>query len=145
MKVVIQRVCKACVSVDNQIVSSINNGILALIGLKADDDEEKFDYIIKKVLNLRIFGDEQKKMNKSLLDYNFEVLLVSQFTLYADCKRGNRPSFTRAMPPDQAKVLYQKFVEKFKEKYSKVKDGVFGAMMQINLINDGPVTIILEN
>ncbi|MBU1007610.1 D-tyrosyl-tRNA(Tyr) deacylase [Candidatus Dependentiae bacterium] len=146
MKVIIQRVSQASVAVDEKIVSKIGPGFLALVGLHHDDTIEKFGSIIKKILNLRIFSDRDDKMNTSLIDNNYELLLVSQFTLYADCTKGNRPSFMQAMPPDQAKDLYQKFIEQCRHEYvsEKVKDGVFGAMMQISLINDGPVTIVLE-
>ena len=145
MKVVIQRVKSSNVTVNEKIISHIKNGLVVLVGLHEQDTQEKFDYFIKKIVNLRIFEDEQNKMNKSVLDYNYEILLVSQFTLYGDCKKGNRPSFINAMPPNKAKVLYQKFVDTFRKNYGKVYNGVFGAHMQVTLVNDGPVTIILEN
>ena len=144
MKVVIQRVNSASVTVNNEVVSKINNGLLVLVGLHTDDTEEKFDYFINKILNLRIFSDNAGVMNKSILDFGGEILLVSQFTLYADCKKGNRPSYMHAMPPKDAGMLYANFVTKFREKYSKVFDGKFGAYMKVALENDGPVTIILE-
>jgi D-aminoacyl-tRNA deacylase len=145
MKAIIQRVLSASVSVKEKEISRIDQGVLVLIGLKTDDSEELFDPIIKKILNLRIFNDENEIMNRSILDENFEVLLVSQFTLYADCKKGNRPSYMKAMSPKSAKKLYEIFISRFQETYSKVKDGEFGANMQVSLVNDGPITIILEN
>lgn len=146
MKVVIQRVSSASVSVENQVVSSVKDGFLILVGLHVDDTAELYDQLIKKIMNLRVFSDENDKMNLSLVDKGYEVLLVSQFTLYADCRKGNRPSFVQAMPPDQAKEMYQQFVDRFKELYiaDKVYDGVFGAMMEVSLVNTGPVTIVLE-
>ncbi len=145
MRVVIQRVNQASVEIDGKLVSKIDKGLLVLVGIKSNDTLDQCDYLINKILNLRIFEDEHFKMNKSVSDLNLEILLVSQFTLYADCKKGNRPSFINAMPPAQAKEFYQKFVDQFKQKYTKVKDGIFGAYMKVNLINDGPVTIILDS
>ena len=145
MKVVIQRVSAASVTVDGKIISQIENGALVLVGLKSDDSNENFDYIINKILNLRIFNDSVGVMNKSIIDNKLEVLLVSQFTLYADCKKGNRPSYKKAMTSQKAKSLYMSFVSQFKETYSRVQDGEFGADMKVELANDGPVTIILEN
>lgn len=146
MKVVAQRVTKASVSVDNELISQIDKGLLVLVGLHKNDTVDRFDYFIKKIMNLRVFEDGENKMNRSLVDNSLSVLLVSQFTLYGDCKKGNRPSFINAMPPAEAKELYKKFVDRFRELYEedKVKDGVFGAYMQVELLNDGPVTIILE-
>ena len=146
MRVVVQRVKKASVSVDNKFISQIDKGLLVLVGLHKNDTVDRFDYFIKKIMNLRVFEDDEKRMNRSLVDYNLSVLLVSQFTLYGDCKKGNRPSFTNAMPNAEAKKLYQQFVDRFRELYEedKVKDGVFGAYMQVELVNDGPVTIILD-
>jgi len=153
MRVVIQRVSSASVTVDNRVVSAIKNGFLVLVGLHRDDTAEQsiggfnpLDHLIKKMMNLRVFPDSEGKMNLSLVDKGYEVLLVSQFTLYADCRKGNRPSFVQAMPPGQAKEMYQKFVERFKDLYvaDRVHDGIFGAMMDVALVNDGPVTIVLE-
>jgi len=145
MKLVIQRVSQASVTIDEKTVSQIGPGFLVLVGIHSDDTTKNFDYFIKKILNLRVFSDKQGKMNTSILDNNYEILLVSQFTLYADCKNGNRPSFTDAMPPDKAKDLYHHFVDRLRESYiaERIKDGIFGAMMQVSLVNDGPVTIIL--
>ena len=145
MKAIIQRVDSASVSVDEKIISEIKKGLLILIGIHKDDKQEDADYLMRKILNLRIFDDQEKFMDKSVNDFNLEILFVSQFTLYASCKKGNRPSFDKAMPPKDAKVFYQNFVENFKQSYSKVKDGIFGAYMKVNLINDGPVTITLES
>lgn len=145
MKVVIQRVSQASVTVEEQVVSQIGPGFVVLVGLHIDDTPDKFGYFIRKILNLRVFPDDQDRMNTSLLDNNYEILFISQFTLYADCKKGNRPSFIQAMPPEQAKDLYQQFVDQFKKAYvpEQVKDGVFGAMMHVSLVNEGPVTIVL--
>ena len=145
MKIVLQRVLKSSVEVDGKLVSKISNGFLALVGIHADDTKDCFDSIIKKIISLRVFPDSSGKMNLSLLDNNYEILLVSQFTLYADCSKGNRPSFIKAMRPDMAKDFYNDFVSRFKELYSseKVKDGIFAADMKVSLINDGPVTIVL--
>jgi len=145
MRAVIQRVEQACVEVDGKLISKISKGLLVLVGIKTDDTQKDSEYLIKKILNLRIFEDEKHSMNKSVLDLNLEILLVSQFTLYGDCKKGNRPSFINAMSPEPAKDFYNNFVEKFRQQYPNVQDGVFGAHMKINLINDGPVTVILES
>jgi len=145
MRVVIQRVERAFVEIEGKPISKIGKGLLVLVGIKTDDTQKDSEYLIKKILNIRIFEDEKHPMNKSVLDLNLEILLVSQFTLYADCKRGNRPSFIGAMSPELAKVFYNNFVEKFRQQSPKVQDGIFGAHMKVNLINDGPVTIILES
>jgi D-aminoacyl-tRNA deacylase len=145
MKTVIQRVKQACVSSENKLISKINRGLLVLIGFKQNDTHQNSEYIIKKITNLRIFSDKKNLMDKSIKDLNLEILLVSQFTLYADCKKGNRPSFSKAMPPQEAEIFYTEFVHKLKEVYPNIKTGIFGANMNVELINDGPVTIILEN
>lgn len=144
MKFVIQRVKKANVKVNNKIVSHINKGLLVFIGISNKDTEENADYLIKKLIKLRIFEDENKKMNLSLKDVDGELLLVSQFTLYADCTQGNRPSFSEAAKSEYANKLYKYIVEKCKEEIRNINTGIFGENMQIGLINDGPVTIILE-
>ena len=144
MKAVLQRVNSASVTIDSQEVAAIKNGLLVLLGIKKGDGEEEMKYLTKKILNLRIFNDENGNMNKSVMDNNLPVLLVSQFTLYGDCKKGNRPSFYEAMPPAEAQAMYNAFISYFKEQHSPVETGVFGAYMQVALINDGPVTIILE-
>ena len=144
MKFVIQRVKNAQVDVDNKTVGKIDNGFLVLIGITQTDTKEIADYLVKKLINLRVFEDENGKMNLSLEDINGSILLVSQFTLYADCSGGNRPSFTEAAKPDFANELYEYIISECKKKVEKVETGIFGADMKVSLKNDGPVTIILE-
>ena len=144
MKFVIQRVKNAQVDVDNKTVGKIDNGFLVLIGITHTDTKEIADYLVKKLINLRIFEDENGKMNLSLNDIKGSLLLVSQFTLYADCSGGNRPSFTEAAKPDLANELYEYIISECKKKVDKVETGIFGADMKVSLLNDGPVTIILE-
>lgn len=144
MRALIQRVTNAKVSVKGQMISQIGKGFLVLLGVKQSDTEAEVNYLVEKIANLRVFGDENDKMNLSLLDTKGEVLIVSQFTLYADCKRGRRPDFIDAAKPELAKELYKKFVQRFKETGLKVGEGEFGAMMDIELVNSGPVTIMLE-
>lgn len=145
MKLVIQRVKESSVSVDGKIVGSINKGFLVLVGVGPDDTEQTADYLVKKLLNLRIFRDENDKMNLSIKDINGELLLISQFTLYADCSSGNRPSFIGAAKPELGNKMYEYFIHKCKtESGLKVEKGIFGADMKVSLINDGPVTILLE-
>ncbi len=144
MKFVIQRVESASVEVDDNIVGKIDRGYLVLIGITHTDAKENADYLVNKLVNLRVFEDENGKMNLSLDSVNGELLLVSQFTLYGDCSRGNRPSFDRAAKPDYANELYEYIVSECKKRVSKVETGVFGAHMKVNLVNDGPVTIIME-
>lgn len=145
MKVVIQRVIKSSVRINNKEVAKIGKGFLILLGISKDDNFEKADYIIKKIYNLRVFSDENDKMNLSIQDINGELLIVSQFTLYADCKKGNRPSFINAAPPEEAEKIYEYFINECKKNNLKVETGEFGADMKVELINYGPVTIILEN
>ena len=145
MKFVIQRVRQASVAVGQQTVGSIKQGLLVLIGVGQEDIFEDADKYLKKLLGLRIFEDENGKTNLSLKDVNGELLLVSQFTLYANCKKGNRPSFTEAGNPDSAEKLYKYLIEKAKQQVEVVQTGIFGVEMQVSLINDGPFTIILEN
>ena len=144
MKIVLQRIKRAHVTVDGKITGSINKGILILLGVHKDDTELQADFLAAKCAELRIFPDSERKMNLSLYDVNGEVLVVSQFTLYGDCKKGRRPSYTNAAPPDKGERLYEYFVEKMKEHARIVQTGIFGAMMDVELVNDGPVTIILE-
>ena len=144
MKFVVQRVTESKVEVENKTVGSIKKGYMVLIGIKETDTKEIADYLVNKLINLRIFEDENEKMNLSLADVKGELLLISQFTLYGDCKNGNRPSFTEAARPDKANEMYEYIVQKCKEKVDKVETGIFGANMQVSLVNDGPVTIILE-
>lgn len=143
MRVVVQRVSKACVSVNNQVVGSIGEGLMLLVGFTQDDTLENIDYMVNKVLNLRIFPDENGVMNKSVKDTGGSILSISQFTLYGDTSKGNRPSYIKALNGEYAIKLYDKFNEKLKE-YVLVETGVFGADMQVSLVNMGPTTIILE-
>ena len=145
MKVVIQRCSSAQVTIDQSIVAQINQGLVILIGVGKEDNHEDADYLIQKIIHMRIFSDEEGKMNRSVTDVLGDVVLVSQFTLFADTKKGNRPSFIQSAPPDQAKALYEYFVETFKKQSTgKVETGEFGANMKVSLVNDGPVTIIMD-
>ena len=144
MKFVIQRVKNAQVEVGNKIVGKIENGFFVLIGVAHKDTKEIADYMVKKLINLRIFKDENEKMNLNLKDVNGSVLLVSQFTLYGDCSGGNRPSFTEAAKPEFANELYEYIISECEKKIDRVETGIFGADMKVSLVNDGPVTIILE-
>lgn len=145
MKVVIQKVTQASVEVDSKIVSSIGEGLLVLVGIHRDDTEQDCEYVIKKIVNLRLFDHDEKYFDKSVKDLDLDILCVSQFTLYGSLKKGNRPSFDKAMPPAQAKEFYAKFLEKLRAVHPKVHDGQFGALMKVSLVNDGPVTIIGES
>jgi D-tyrosyl-tRNA(Tyr) deacylase len=145
MKIVLQRVSSASVKVDSKIVGRIEHGLLLLIGFSSTDTEENILPTIEKIVKLRIFSDEEGKMNKSVFDVNGSALLVSQFTLYADTKKGNRPSFIEAARPEQAIPLYEFFIAEMKKRISKVETGIFGADMKVELVNDGPVTILFEN
>lgn len=144
MKVLIQRVKRASVTIEGNLYSSVNNGILALVGIEKGDTSEQVEKLARKVANLRIFPDENDKMNLSIIDIKGEMLIVSQFTLCGDCRKGTRPSFDKSAPPNIANALYEEFVSKVKEQGIKVSTGVFGAMMDVELINDGPVTFMLE-
>ena len=141
---VCQRVKEAMVRVNNEIVGSINEGLLILVGFNKEDTIKNIEEMSKKIVNLRIFNDDSGVMNLSLLDKDYSILSVSQFTLYADTKKGNRPSYINAMNGDNAKLLYEKFNEELKKYTKKVETGIFRADMKVSLINDGPVTIILE-
>lgn len=145
MRFVIQRVKHASVMIDGEISGKIDKGFLVLIGVADTDTKELADKMVKKMLGLRIFEDEQGKTNLSLADVQGELLLVSQFTLYADCKKGNRPSFIKAGKPDMAKEMYEYIIEKCKETITDVQTGEFGADMKVELLNDGPFTIILDS
>ena len=144
MKLVVQRVKNAKVEVKEKVVGKIDKGYMILVGMTHEDTKETVEYLAKKVCSLRVFSDENGKMNLNIKDINGEMLIVSQFTLYADCVRGNRPSFTNAAKPEEANMLYEYFCEKVSENGIKVEKGIFGADMQVSLLNDGPVTIILE-
>ena len=144
MKGLIQRVKRASVTIDGKVYSKINQGILILLGVEKGDNEQNADKLADKLCKLRIFEDEDVKMNKSILDVNGEILIVSQFTLAGDCKKGTRPSFDKAELPQRANELYEYFVDLIKQKNIPVDTGVFGAMMDVELVNDGPVTFMLE-
>ena len=145
MKAVIQRVKKSSVTIDNEIVASIQNGLLVLLGIVNDDSEEDINWLVNKIVNLRIFPDENDVMNRSLIDMSGEVIVVSQFTLHANTKKGNRPSYIKAAKPDVAIPIYNRFVESMNEMITTpVQTGEFGADMKVELINDGPVTIIID-
>ena len=145
MRAVVQRVAKAGVSVDNELVGSIGQGLVVLLGVGREDTEKDMGYLAEKVVNLRIFDDENGKMNISVLDIKGELLVVSQFTLYGDCRKGKRPGYDRAARPEAAAELYKGFVERCKDYGIKVETGVFQAMMQVELQNDGPVTLLLDS
>ena len=144
MKLVVQRVKKAEVKVDGNIVGKIDKGFLVLIGIKVGDTKEQADYLVKKLCNLRVFSDENDKMNLSIKDVKGKLLIVSQFTLYGDCSQGNRPSFIDAARPEEANPLYEYFCNQCELNNIEVQKGIFGADMKVELINDGPVTIIIE-
>lgn len=144
MKVVVQRVSKANVTIDNKVYNSINNGLMILVGFTEGDNSFDIDYIVKKVVNLRIFDDENGVMNKSILDIKGSILSISQFTLYADTKKGNRPSYIKALKGELSTKLYDEFNKKLNNIVS-TKTGIFGADMKVSLINDGPVTIIIDS
>lgn len=145
MKIVVQRSLNASVSVDNKIVGKIDHGMVVLVGFTEGDTITDIEYLANKLVNLRIYTDENGKMNNSILDTKGQILSISQFTLYADTKKGNRPSYVNALESSQAEILYQKWNEALKTKIEVVETGIFGADMQVSLINDGPVTIILES
>ena len=144
MRIVVQRCTEAHVKVDNKIVGKIDKGVMLLVGFTHTDDSTNIDYMIDKVLNLRIFDDENGVMNKSLLDINGSILSISQFTLYGDARKGRRPSYINALSGDKATKLYDEFNNKIKEKNIHIETGIFGADMKVSLTNDGPVTILLE-
>lgn len=145
MKLVIQRVTHASVTVDNNVIGKIGKGYMVLIGLSDTDTKEIADKMLDKMIKLRIFEDENGKTNLSLADVGGELLLISQFTLYANCKKGNRPSFIEAGSPDHANALYEYIIEKCKERVDVVEQGEFGAEMKVELLNDGPFTVILDS
>ena len=144
MKIVLQRVAWASVSVGGEDIATISRGLLVLFGAEKNDDESKVKFLAEKILNLRIFSDERGKMNLSCLDISGEVLVVSQFTLVGDCSKGRRPGFDNAAPPNEAKILYQKFIYQISKSGLNINTGEFGANMQVELVNDGPVTFTLE-
>jgi len=142
---VVQRVKRAGVSVDNKVIGQINHGIMLLLGVDESDEEKDLEYMCDKVVNLRIFEDENGKMNKSLMDVNGSLLVVSQFTLLGDARKGRRPSFIQAAVPDKAIPMYEKFISNMKNLNIETQSGEFGADMQVELVNDGPVTILLDS
>jgi D-tyrosyl-tRNA(Tyr) deacylase len=145
MRTVIQRVSKASVNIEQKEVSSINEGLLILLGIETEDNSEDINWLCKKISDLRIFNDDNKIMNLSVKDISGEILVVSQFTLHALTKKGNRPSYIKAAQPELAIPIYQAFIKKLGQEINKeIKTGVFGAMMEVSLINDGPVTIIID-
>lgn len=144
MRVVLQRVTRACVKVDGEVIGEIGKGFLLLLGVAESDDEAAADRMADKICKLRIFEDTDGKTNLSLADVGGELLVVSQFTLYADCHKGNRPSFIKAGAPDKADRLYRYFVERCRQHVSRVEHGSFGAYMNVELVNDGPFTLMLE-
>jgi len=145
MRAVVQRVTEARVTVAGNITGQIGVGLVVLLGVARDDEDGDADYLADKIVNLRVFQDEQGKMNRSILETRGQMLVVSQFTLYGDVRRGRRPSYTEAAEPDKANKLYEYFVERVRSFGLKVETGVFQAMMEVSLINDGPVTILLDS
>lgn len=145
MKIVIQRVSESSVKVDGKIVGEIGTGLMLLCGIDESDENEDADWLVKKILDLRIFGDEEGKLNLSIKDIQGEILCISQFTLIADYKKGNRPSFIKAAKPDKAVPLFEYFKTELKRSGLKIESGIFGADMKVSLINDGPVTIVMDS
>jgi D-tyrosyl-tRNA(Tyr) deacylase len=144
MRIVIQRVKEAKVLVDEKVVGSISSGALVFFGSHKEDEQKEVLYLVNKLVNLRMFADSEDKMNISLVEAKKELLVISQFTLYADCQTGRRPSFTDTAPPEIAKTFYDQFIQEAKKMVPKVETGVFGAKMEVRLINDGPVTFIID-
>jgi D-aminoacyl-tRNA deacylase len=145
VRAVIQRVNEASVKVNEQVAGSIGRGLLVFLGIGREDTLREIDWMVDKIVNLRIFEKEEGKLDESLLDVGGDLLVVSQFTLYGDCRKGRRPSFSDAMESQSAKSLFETFVEKAREKVRNVQTGVFQAMMQVSLVNDGPVTLVIES
>lgn len=145
MRAILQRVRHAAVTVDDEVTGAIDQGLLVFLGCGEGDTDEDMEYLVDKLVHLRIFADEDGKMNLSLLDVDGEMLVVSQFTLYADTRKGRRPSFVNAMKPGPAEQMYEAFVERVRERGVDVETGVFGAMMDVELVNDGPVTIQIDS
>jgi D-aminoacyl-tRNA deacylase len=145
MRAVCQRVLRASVAVDGKVVGSIGSGLLLLLAAAKGDGPEQAQWMADKIAGLRVFSDAQGKMNLSLIDVQGEMLVVSQFTLYGDCRKGKRPSYSEAAPPAEAEALYRGFIEALQAKQIPVQEGIFGAMMQVELVNDGPVTLIVDS
>lgn len=145
MRAVLQRVREARVDIEGRLEAEISAGILALAGFSRDDSDSDMDYVVEKISTLRIFGDDEGRMNRSLLDVEGELLVVSQFTLYGDTRKGRRPSYSDAMEPERALVFYEKFIQRCRERMPLVRCGVFGADMKVSLVNDGPVTLLVDS
>ncbi len=145
MRAVLQRVSSASVTVDGEIIDKIDKGLLVLLGVSDDDNQDDLKYMAEKIIGLRIFEDNDEKMNLSVEDVKGEILVVSQFTLFGDCRKGRRPNFTSAGKPDYAEAVYEDFIKYIEDKGIKVGHGIFGADMKVQLINDGPVTILLDS
>ncbi len=146
MKTVIQRVSQASVEIDNKIAAEIQQGLLVLIGIEDADNQEDIDWLVSKIVNLRIFGDEKQVMNLSVKDIDGEIIVVSQFTLHASTKKGNRPSYIKASKPEIATQIYENFIQKLRFEFGKpIQTGIFGADMKVSLANDGPVTILIDS
>ena len=145
MKIVLQRVCRAAVAVEGEVIGQINRGYVVLLGIGGNDNQEKADRMVEKINKLRLFPDQDGKTNLSIGDIGGELLVISQFTLYADCRKGTRPSFTDAAPPALAEAMYEYFVAQAAGRFAKVACGRFGASMQVELVNDGPFTVVLED
>lgn len=145
MKAVIQRVSRASVSVDGKITGQIGKGLMVLLGVDREDNEKDLEYLVKKITAMRIFEDEQEKMNLALADVDGSLLVISQFTLLASTKKGNRPSFTQAGPPEMSNALYEQFIADCEKLGFQVEHGIFGAHMEVSLVNDGPVTIVIDS
>ena len=145
MKIVVQRVKEANVKVDNEIVGKISEGLMLLIGVDEDDDTNDADWLIKKIIDLRIFSDQEGKMNLSVKDISGEILCISQFTLISDYKKGNRPSYIKAAKPEKAISLFEYFKQEIKKSGLKIESGIFGADMKVSLLNDGPVTLVFDS
>ena len=145
MRAVIQRVQRASVTIDDRTHGAISQGMVVLLGIGASDTQKDLHWLVEKVINLRIFDDQQGKMNRSLADIAGEMLIISQFTLYGDCRKGRRPGFSAAAPPEVAEPLYRQFIEEVQSRQIKIATGIFQAAMQVELVNDGPVTILVDS
>lgn len=145
MRSVVQRVSHASVKIDGELYNQISNGLLVFVGIAHDDNEKDLTYIADKITNLRIFEDENERMNHSIIDIGGEALVISQFTLFGDCRKGRRPDFTSSCEPKKANLMYEKLIDELKKRQLVVKTGIFGADMKIELLNDGPVTILLDS
>lgn len=145
MRVVVQRVKHASVKVEGELIDEIGKGILVLVGFLDNDDMKVYDYMLDKIINLRIFEDEDDKMNLSVKDIEGEIIIVPNFTLYGDCRKGRRPSYSVAAKPDKARMIFDEFIKRANEKYDGIKQGMFQADMKVELLNDGPVTLLLDS